>query len=238
MNVIIRKREEYMDDIKLYHGSRGGIQGPIRPISRDRCDFGRGFYMGTNLNQVKGLICSEKDPIVYELRIRLSEIPEDRILVVNGMEWAHIVLLNRARVPEFLTTQIAADLRAKIPDYDVIIGPIADDRMNDAMRSFENYSMTDKGLYHCLKSVNYGVQVVAKTVSACNLIDIISEKPLRGRELQQAQEYAYVKRNESRDVIQEAQRFYRNDGLYLDEIVARDFKRKGKDYEELYDDER
>ena len=33
--------------IILYHGSKSGIKGPIAPISRERCDFGKGFYMGT-----------------------------------------------------------------------------------------------------------------------------------------------------------------------------------------------
>ena len=31
----------------LYHGSKAGIDQPIRPVSRSKCDFGRGFYMGT-----------------------------------------------------------------------------------------------------------------------------------------------------------------------------------------------
>lgn len=29
-----------MKDIILFHGSRGGIDGPIKPSSRIRCDFG------------------------------------------------------------------------------------------------------------------------------------------------------------------------------------------------------
>ena len=33
----------------LYHGSRHGINGPIAPLSRDRCDFGRGFYLGMHV---------------------------------------------------------------------------------------------------------------------------------------------------------------------------------------------
>lgn len=41
----------------LYHGSRHGINGPIAPLSRDRCDFGRGFYLGTNPLQPLTLIC-------------------------------------------------------------------------------------------------------------------------------------------------------------------------------------
>lgn len=36
------------ESLILYHGSKSGIKGPIAPISRDRCDFGKGFYMGTD----------------------------------------------------------------------------------------------------------------------------------------------------------------------------------------------
>ena len=35
------------EKIILYHSSQSGIKGSIAPISRERCDFGKGFYMGT-----------------------------------------------------------------------------------------------------------------------------------------------------------------------------------------------
>ena len=45
----IEKRElEDNNRNVLYHASRFGISGNIQPISRSRCDFGRGFYMGTD----------------------------------------------------------------------------------------------------------------------------------------------------------------------------------------------
>lgn len=34
--------------VTLYHGSKSGIKGNIAPVSRNRCDFGQGFYMGTD----------------------------------------------------------------------------------------------------------------------------------------------------------------------------------------------
>ncbi len=48
-----------MKDVILYHGSRGGIDGEIQPISRVRCDFGKGFYMGESEEQAKGLIAED-----------------------------------------------------------------------------------------------------------------------------------------------------------------------------------
>jgi hypothetical protein len=52
-----------MKDIKLYHGSRGGIEGDIEPCSRLHCDFGKGFYMGTDKQQAKSLVCNEHAPV-------------------------------------------------------------------------------------------------------------------------------------------------------------------------------
>lgn len=37
-------------NVTLYHGSKSGIRGAIAPISRESCDFGKGFYMGTDRN--------------------------------------------------------------------------------------------------------------------------------------------------------------------------------------------
>lgn len=48
--------------VTLYHGSKSGIYGKIAPISREHCDFGKGFYMGTDRTQPLTLICnSEKE---------------------------------------------------------------------------------------------------------------------------------------------------------------------------------
>ena len=59
-----------MDDIILYHGSRGGLEGSIRPISRVRCDFGKGFYMGESEEQAKGLIVEDSSPVLYTMKLK------------------------------------------------------------------------------------------------------------------------------------------------------------------------
>lgn len=74
-----------MKDIILYHGSRGGIKGNIQPSSRELCDFGKGFYMGTNMAQAKSLVVEDANPYFYTLRLNLSKIPENRILNLTDM---------------------------------------------------------------------------------------------------------------------------------------------------------
>lgn len=217
-----------MEDIILFHGSRGGLQGDIQPQSRVRCDFGKGFYMGESQDQAKGLICEADNPIFYTLRLRLSEIPENRIWVLSDREWLNLVLANRKRSEEFSALAVAKKILRQQEKYDVIIGPIADDRMNEAMQRFTDYALTDKGLMACLQSVDYGRQFVAKTPFACSKIEILSEERITKGQIPKIREYTEQKRKESRGIVTKMAIEHQRDGLYLNEIVKREHnKEKG-----------
>lgn len=209
-----------MEDVILFHGSRGGIDGKIKPISRVRCDFGQGFYLGTNAQQAKAIVIDDDSPYFYTMKLKLSEIPEDRILnLTNDRDWLYTILANRKRVPEFNSLSISQEYLNKCKNYDVIIGPIADDKMADAMSRFANYGLTDSGLIACLKSIKYGNQYVMKTQFACDKIEILDEKQIYGMELRQLRDYTVQKRRECRDVVNDMARKYQRTGLFLNEII-------------------
>lgn len=218
-----------MNDLIVYHGSRGGLHGTIKPNSRPRCDFGCGFYMGDSEKQAKGLISEADTPTLYTLRLKLSEIPESRILILNGHDWLHTVLASRQKIAEFNRLNIAKRTLQNLERYDVIIGPIADDRMNEAMNRFSDYAITDKALLACLESVNYGNQYVAKTDFACSKIEVIGEKILRGKELDDIKQYTRQKRSESRDIVLAMAQKYQRDGLYLNEILQQETEKEEAD---------
>lgn len=213
-----------MKDIVLYHGSRGGIDGQIKPISRARCDFGKGFYMGTNPLQAKSLVIEDAEPVFYELKLKLSEIPDDRILMLKENDWINAILANRKRCEEFNSLYLAEEWINKLDDYDIVIGAIADDRMNEAMQRFSDYALTDKGLIACLQSVDYGFQYVAKSEFACSKIEVISERNIFGKEADDIRRYTAVKRAESRDIIRDMIIKYQREGLYLNEIILNERK--------------
>ncbi len=97
-----------MNDIYiLCHGSRGDLDGDIKPISRVRCDFGKGFYMGENEKQAKGLIVEDSSPILYTVKLKLSEISDNRILRLQEKDWIYAVLANRRRIQDFNELSIA-----------------------------------------------------------------------------------------------------------------------------------
>lgn len=220
------KESETMQDVILYHGSRGGIEGGIKPVSRERCDFGKGFYLGENSMQVKGLVAGDAAPVFYEVKLKLSEIPENRILRLEGMDWIYTVLANRKKCEEFNKLDVAKKWRKKMNSYDVIVGPIADDRMNMAIQRFSEYVLTDKGLEQCLKSVEYGMQYVLKTEYACSKVEILSSHDLNDKEIDEADVYSRNMRIKCKDIVRDVSILYRNDGEYLDQIVKKELQRQ------------
>ena len=163
---------------------------------------------------------------MYKLKLKLSEIPDDRILLLDGPDWVHIVLAHRQKIAEFNRLDVTRKAMRNSEQYDILIGPIADDRMNEAMNRFSEYALTDKGLLACLKSVNYGNQYVAKTEFACSKIEIIEKKILRGKELDDIRQYTQKKRNESRDIVVSMAQKYQRDGQYLNEIIQQELNRE------------
>ena len=75
--------------IHLYHGSKNGLKGKNQPLSRELCDFGKGFYMGTEVSQALTLICDYEKSKLYLTSVDLTglqvvEIPAD-------IDWAMLV---------------------------------------------------------------------------------------------------------------------------------------------------
>lgn len=208
-----------MKDMTLYHGSRGGIIGNIQPDSRIRCDFGQGFYMGTRQEQAKTLVYNDPMPVFYTVNFKLSNIPDGKILTLTDMDWAFYVLYNRGRLENMKNTLFYDKIADMDKNKDVIIGPIADDNMNQVMRQFANGDITDTAFLECIRCIDYGIQYVAKTQSACYQIEIKSEENLDMDKYEEYQKYVNNRKRESEQKIKAIKRQYRSEGKYLDQIL-------------------
>lgn len=208
-----------MDDVILFHGSRGGIQGDIQPKSRPRCDFGFGFYMGTNELQAKTLVASDANPYFYKLNVRLSELPDSRILRLRDLDWAYFVLYNRGKLDSVKGTAFYKKYQTMGQDKDFIIGPIADDNMSRVIKEFVNNQITDKALLESLRSIDYGVQYVAKTSLACSLIDKVYESQMQEEETIPLILKSAERRREGLDAAEQMIWEYRRNGRYFAEII-------------------
>ena len=81
------------DRILLYHGSKSGIVGEIAPKSREMCEFGKGFYMGTDPGQPLTLICDFEKSKFYVVSVDMKNL--DTIEIKADLDWAMLVAYHR-----------------------------------------------------------------------------------------------------------------------------------------------
>ena len=201
----------------LYHGSKKGIVGDIAPISRDECDFGSGFYMGTNTLQPLTLVCNEDKPKFYTVELDMTGL---KVLTVEiGMDWAMLIAYYRKEMESAKGTPIYEKYAHMADGYDVIIGYIANDRMYTELSRFFNRTLTDVALINCLSALDLGKQYVAISEKACKQIKVLKEEPLSGLELSLLKDMSAERRKEGIALAEEIEVKYRREGKFFDEIL-------------------
>lgn len=203
--------------ITLYHGSKSGIKGEIAPLSREKCDFGKGFYMGTEETQPLTLICNYDNAKLYMLEFDMTDLNVLNIEV--GIDWALLVAYNRGKMESARGTALYERISKMAEGYDVIVGFIANDRMFVVLDRFFNGEITDTALINSLSALKLGKQYVAITEKACKNIRIINEKTLDKRNRILLKTESEHNRNEGIALAEEMCRKYRRDGKYFDEIL-------------------
>ena len=201
----------------LYHGSKKGIVGDIAPISRSECDFGSGFYMGTNTLQPLTLVCNEDKPRFYTVELNMTGL---KVLTVEiGMDWAMLIAYYRKEMESAKGTPIYEKYAHMADGYDVIIGYIANDRMYTELSRFFNRTLTDVALINCLSALDLGKQYVAISEKACKQIKILKEESLSQLELSLLKDMSAERRKEGIALAEEIEVKYRREGKFFDEIL-------------------
>ena len=201
----------------LFHGSKSGICGPIRPVSREQCDFGRGFYMGTDPTQALTLICDYDKSQFYVLSISLDDL--NVLEVPPNIEWAMLVACHRGRMDHIAGTKFYARYRDMSKDKDLVIGSIANDRMFYVLDNFFIGTITDTALVNSLSALQLGRQYVAVSQKACDAVKIETEIPLSHLERLFLKDVAAANRAKGVALANDICKTYRREGLYFDEII-------------------
>lgn len=205
------------DRVILYHGSKSGIKGPIAPISRERCDFGKGFYMGTEPYQPLTLISDFEKSKFYVISLDMTGL---RVLNVKpDLEWAMLVAYNRGKMDEVRGTSLYEHYAAMSNGYDVVVGSIANDRMFYVLDNFFLGNITDKALVMSLSALQLGKQYVAITEKACKQVKIEAEVELSQLERVFLRDLSESNRVKGVNLANEICRDYRREGQFLDEIL-------------------
>ena len=147
--------------ILLYHGSKSGIVGKIEPKSRSQCDFGKGFYMGTDPSQALTLICDYDKSKFYIVSVDTTDLKT--IEVPADIEWAMLVAYHRGRMETIKGTPLYEKYRKMSENKDLVIGSIANDRMFYVIDNFFIGNITDAALVGSLSALQLGNQYVAVT---------------------------------------------------------------------------
>ena len=223
-DIIRKKIEKIAADISesskrmiLFHGSKSGIKGPIAPISRERCDFGKGFYMGNEPYQPLTLISDFEASKFYVISLDMSGL---RLLKVKpDLEWAMLVAYNRGKMDEVRGTSLYEHYAAMSKGYDVVVGSIANDRMFYVLDNFFLGNITDKALVMSLSALQLGEQYVAITEEACKHVKIEAEIALSYLERIVLRDLSEANRVKGVNLAREICRDYRRDGRFFDEIL-------------------
>lgn len=218
-DVIVDKYRYVHDDDRLilYHGSKQGIVGDIQPKSREDCDFGVGFYTGTDTIQPLTLVCGEPNPKFYVVDLKLEGL---KVLEMElGLEWAMVVAYHRGYMDIIKGTEMYEKYAHFLDGYDMVIGYIANDRLYTELTRFFNGDITDIALMNCLVALDLGKQYVAKTQKGCDAFSIVTESDIYQMELLALREKSAIRRKESYAIASEIEKKYRREGKYFDEIL-------------------
>ena len=223
-SIIRKKIESTISELKvssgrriLFHGSKSGIKGPIAPISRERCDFGRGFYMGTEPYQPLTLISDFEQSKFYVMSLDLTDLKA--FTVTPDIEWAMLVAYNRGKMDEARGTGLYERYARMAKGYDVIVGSIANDRMFYVLDNFFLGNITDKALVMSLSALQLGQQYVAITEKACGHVRIETEIMLSHLERDFLRDLSEANRVKGINLANEICRDYRREGQFFDEIL-------------------
>lgn len=205
--------------ILLYHGSKSGIEGRIEPKSRSQCDFGKGFYMGTDPSQALTLICDYDKSKFYVVSVDITFL--NMIEVSADIEWAMLVAYHRGRMETIKGTPLYEKYRNLSKDKDIIIGSIANDRMFYVIDNFFIGNITDVALVGSLSALQLGKQYVAVTQKGCDAIQIEAEVELSHLERLFIQEVAEANRAKGISLANDICKNYRREGLFFDELLEK-----------------
>lgn len=153
----------------LYHGSNVEIVAIDLSKSMRGKDFGQGFYLSADKKQAEEMAVFKAmqfdgEPIVtafdFDEQALLDDVLKVKLFEEYSLEWAEFVFANRSNQTD-----------APIHDYDIVYGPIADDKVGVQIRNLIEKNITIEVFLERLKYIK-GItfQYYFGTPKAINLL--------------------------------------------------------------------
>ncbi len=203
----------------LFHGcKKSGITFPLDlGYSKVNNDFGVGFYLGETYNQAASYIANGNSPFVYVFHLDTNELNITHFAV--NREWMIAIAYFRGWLNEYKNNNYVKKIIEKVNNSDVIIAPIADNRMFDIISEFVRGEITDLQCEHALAATNLGMQYVLKTTNSLERLEFIKVLYVSDLEKDKIIDQRLKMSNLSQDKVRVARIEYRSKGKYIDEVL-------------------
>lgn len=200
----------------LFHGSKYGLSEVTIPGSRDNCDFGNGFYLGQTYNQALSFVCEYDKASVYSFRLSLDGLKS--IEFDCSLDWMLAICFFRGTLNEYSERSMIKQIVKKIDDADLVIAPIADNKMFYVMSQFAEGEINADVALHSLSASGLGLQYIIKTESALKNCNPIEKYYLSGPEREDCRKALIERGYEIDTKLKLAKREFR-EGLYIEELL-------------------
>ncbi len=155
--------------MKLYHGSIVTVKRPSLRPGRANTDFGKGFYTTTDFEQAARWANIRRERArsevavvtVYEIDDDLLQRNDLNVMEYNGAteEWLNFVVANRRSAP--------------LHNYDLVLGPVANDNLYATISMYENGQLSAEAAIVQLKTHVLYNQVSFHTNNALSQIHFV-----------------------------------------------------------------
>ena len=200
----------------LFHGSKYGLGVVLGNGSRNNCDFGAAFYLGQTYESTISFVCENKDSCVYSFEFDSNNL--NILSFTCSIEWMLAICYYRGFINNYKNHKMIKDIVDKIEKSDVIIAPIADNRMFYIMSLFANGDINDNVATHSLSASTLGNQIVIKTDKALKQLKIIERYYVSQNEKNHYIDLLNQRTEVIDTKLKLAKREYK-DGLYIEEIL-------------------
>lgn len=134
--------------MKLYHGSVVTVKNPSIRQGRSNADFGKGFYTTIDFEQAARWARIRRERAgggtaivsVYSVDDEILQRDDLHIMAYNGatVEWLDFVVANRRNAP--------------LHNYDIVLGPVANDNLYATISLYENGELSAEAAIVQLKT--------------------------------------------------------------------------------------
>ncbi len=213
------KSYEKEDSLVLFHGAKSKIDGePSIEFSGKNKDFGKGFYLGTSIDQAASFVSTFNESTVYiykfkefkNLKIKEYSVSED---------WMLLIAYFRGNLEEYKETKRIKKLLKEIEDIDVVIAPIVDNTMYSIMNDFINGLITNLQCIYSLSANRLGKQyVILKDSAIKNNLEFVERCFICKAEKEDYARKREIESKNGREKVMLERRKYAGKGKYIEEL--------------------